>query len=95
VKWAAHVARTGSLESVKIVFRGPEDKRPIAGTRRRWENNIKMYVMEIGSAYDLSLYETLFTQVQWLISYLQEENYEFKLSTALHVHVSGFQQKFP
>jgi len=32
----------------KILVRNPERKRPFEIHRRRWENNIKMYLEEIG-----------------------------------------------
>jgi hypothetical protein len=32
----------------KVLVRKPEGKRPLGRRRRRWEDNIKMYVREIG-----------------------------------------------
>jgi hypothetical protein len=47
--WAGHVARMGEGRSVYRVLVGrPEDKRPLGRPRRRWEDNIKMDLREIG-----------------------------------------------
>jgi len=45
MRWAGHVARRGEKRSVNKVLMGePEGKRPLWRPRRRWENNIKMYL---------------------------------------------------
>jgi hypothetical protein len=45
------------------VYRGlvesPEEKAPLAGPRRRWENNIKMNFQEVG-------WEGIWTRLIWL-----------------------------
>ena len=47
--WAGHVTRMGKIRGVHTVLRGePEGKRPLGRPRRRWENNIKMYLHEVG-----------------------------------------------
>jgi hypothetical protein len=49
IRWAGHVARTGEGRSVYRVLVGrPEGKRPLGRPRRRWEDNIKMDLREIG-----------------------------------------------
>jgi hypothetical protein len=49
MRWAGHVARTGEGRGVYRVLVGrPEGKRPLERPRRRWENNIKMDLGEIG-----------------------------------------------
>ena len=46
---AGHVARMGEDRSVQRLLVGkPEGKRPLARPRRRWEDNIKMYLQEVG-----------------------------------------------
>jgi hypothetical protein len=47
--WARHVARMGEGRGVyrALVVR-PEGKRPVGKHRRRWEDNIKLDLMEIG-----------------------------------------------
>jgi hypothetical protein len=49
VRWAGHVARMEEGRGVYRVLVGrPEGKRPLGRRRRRWEDNIKLYLMEIG-----------------------------------------------
>jgi hypothetical protein len=43
MRWAGHVARMGDRRGVYRVLVGKiERRRPLGGTRRRWEYNIKM-----------------------------------------------------
>jgi hypothetical protein len=45
MRWAGHVARMGEERGVHRVLVGkPEGMRPLGRSRRRWEDNIKMYV---------------------------------------------------
>jgi hypothetical protein len=45
MRWAGRVARIGEGRGVYRVLVGrPESKRPLGRPRRRWENNIKMYL---------------------------------------------------
>jgi hypothetical protein len=47
--WAGHVARMGEGGSVYSVLVGkPECRRPLGIPRRRWEDNIKMDLREVG-----------------------------------------------
>jgi hypothetical protein len=49
VKWAGHMARMGEERGVHWVLVGKrEGKRPLGGPRRRWEDNIKMNLLEVG-----------------------------------------------
>jgi hypothetical protein len=49
MRWAEHVARVGERRCVfKVLVRKPEGKRPLGRLRRRWENNIKMDLQEVG-----------------------------------------------
>jgi hypothetical protein len=49
MRWAGHVARMEEGRSVYRVLVGrPEGKRPLGRPRRRWEDNIKMDLKEIG-----------------------------------------------
>ena len=44
-----HVARMEEGRGVhKVLFGKPEGKRPLGRPRRRWEENIKMDVQEVG-----------------------------------------------
>jgi hypothetical protein len=49
VRWAGHVVRMGEDRVVHRVLVGkPEGKRPLGRPRRRWEENIKMNLQEVG-----------------------------------------------
>ena len=49
MRWAGHVARMGEDRGVHRVLVGkPEEKMPLGRPRRRWEDNIKMYLQEVG-----------------------------------------------
>ena len=49
VRWAGHVARMGEDRGVHRVLVGkPQGKRPLGRLRRRWEDNIKMDLQEVG-----------------------------------------------
>ena len=49
IRWAGHVARMGERSGVRRVLVGrPESKRPLGRPRRRWNNNIKMDLQEVG-----------------------------------------------
>ena len=49
MRWAGHVARMGEDRGVHRVLSGkPEGKRPLGRLRRRWKDNIKMELQEVG-----------------------------------------------
>jgi len=49
MRWAGFVARMGQGRGVYRVLVGkPEGKRPLGRPRRRWEDNIKMDLQEVG-----------------------------------------------
>ncbi|KAJ4433757.1 hypothetical protein ANN_16069 [Periplaneta americana] len=49
LRWAGHVARMGESRNPYRVLAGrPEGKRPLGRPRRRWEDNIKMDLREVG-----------------------------------------------
>ena len=49
MRWAGHGARMGERRGVCRVLVGkPEGKRPLGILRRRWEDNIKMDLQEVG-----------------------------------------------
>ena len=52
MRWAGHVAHMGEDRGVHRVFVGkPEGKRPLGRPRRRWEDNIKMDLQEVGGGH--------------------------------------------
>jgi hypothetical protein len=49
MRWAGHVARTGAKRiACKILVGKPEENRPLGRPRRRWVQNIKIYLRKIG-----------------------------------------------
>jgi hypothetical protein len=49
MRWAGHVAQMGEKRNVyRLLVGKPEGKRPLGRQRRRWMNNIKMDLLEIG-----------------------------------------------
>jgi hypothetical protein len=49
MKWAGHVVRMGEKRNAyRLLVRKPEGKRPLGRPRRRWIDNIKMYLLELG-----------------------------------------------
>jgi hypothetical protein len=49
MRWAGHVARMGVVRGAYSILIGkPEGRRPLGRPRRRWEDNIKMDLREIG-----------------------------------------------
>jgi len=49
IRWAGHVARMGEGRGVHRFLVGkPEGKRPLGRPRRRWEDNIKKDLQEVG-----------------------------------------------
>ena len=49
LRWADHVVRIVEFRSAfKILIRKPTGKKPLGRPRRRWEDNIRMNLKEIG-----------------------------------------------
>jgi hypothetical protein len=49
MRWAGHVARMGEGKGAyRILVGRPEGRRPLGRPRRRWEDNIKMDLQEVG-----------------------------------------------
>jgi hypothetical protein len=49
MRWAGHVARSGEKRNAyRILVGKPEGNRPLGRPRRRWVDNIKMYLREMG-----------------------------------------------
>ena len=50
--WAGHVARMGEESGVYGVLLGkPEGRKPLGRPRRRWVDNIRMDLQEVGCGY--------------------------------------------
>jgi hypothetical protein len=49
MRWVGHVARIGEKRNVYGILAGkPERKRPLGRPKRRWVDNIKIDLREIG-----------------------------------------------
>jgi hypothetical protein len=49
MRWVGHVASMGEGRGVyRVLVGSPEGKRPLGRPRRRWEDNIKVDLREIG-----------------------------------------------
>jgi hypothetical protein len=48
MRWAWNVAHTGEGNGYRILVGIPEGKRPLGRPRRKWEDNIKVDLREIG-----------------------------------------------
>ena len=72
IRWAEHVARMGERKGAYRVLMGkPEGQRPLGRPKRRWSDNIKMDLQEVGCgsmdwielAQDRDRWRTLLTAV--------------------------------
>ena len=60
MRWAGHVVRMVKDRGVYRVLVGkPEGKRPLGRPRRRWEDNIKMDLQEVGGGQDRDRWRSL------------------------------------
>ena len=51
-RWAGHVARMGEERGAyKVLVGKPEGKRPLGRPRRRWVDNVRMDLQEVGCGY--------------------------------------------
>jgi hypothetical protein len=54
LRWAGHVARMGERRGAyRALAWKPEGRRPLGRPRRRWEDNIKMDLREVGWGHGL------------------------------------------
>jgi hypothetical protein len=54
MRWAGHVARMGEKRGAcRILVGRPEGRRPLGRPRRRWEDNIKTDLQEVGWGMNL------------------------------------------
>jgi hypothetical protein len=66
-RWEGHVARMREGRGIYRVLVGrPECKRPLGRPRRRWEDNIKMDLREIG-IYGANWIQLAQDRVQWWV----------------------------
>jgi len=59
MRWAGHVARMGDERAMyRFLVGEPEGRRPLGRPRRRWEDNIKIDLQEVGCG--------VWTRLSWL-----------------------------
>ena len=52
MRWAGHVARMGEERGgYRVLVGKPEGKRPLGRPRRRWVDNIRMALQEVGCGH--------------------------------------------
>jgi len=52
MRWAGHVARMGEESGLyRVLVKKPEGRRPLGRPRRRWADNIRMDIQEVGCVY--------------------------------------------
>jgi len=52
MRWVGHVARMGEERGVyRVLVEKPEGRRPMGRPRRRWVDNIRMDLQEVGCGY--------------------------------------------
>ncbi|KAJ4440168.1 hypothetical protein ANN_08306 [Periplaneta americana] len=79
LRWAGHVARMGESRNAYSVLVGrPEEKRPLGRPRRRWENNIKMDLREVG--YDDRDWINLVQAIPFYVFPKGSDYHNFKLT---------------
>jgi hypothetical protein len=53
VRWAGHVARMGEKRiAYRLLVGKPEGRRPLGRSRRRWLDNIRMDLVDVGWSDD-------------------------------------------
>jgi hypothetical protein len=75
MRWAGHVARMGEYRGVHRVLVGkPEGKRQLRRPRRRWKDNIKMDLQEVGGG-----------RVDWMELARDRERWRSLVGTVRHL----------
>jgi hypothetical protein len=77
MRWAGHVARMGDKRNAyRILVGKPEGKRPLGRSRRRWVDNIKMDLREIG-----------WVGVDWIDMAQDRDHWRALVNTVLNLRV--------
>jgi hypothetical protein len=77
MRWAGHVARMGDVKGAyNILVERPGGRRPLGRTRRRWEDNIKMDLREIG-----------FGDVDWIHWAQDRDRWRAVVNTVMNLRV--------
>jgi hypothetical protein len=77
LRWAGHVARMGEVRNAyNILVRKPEGRRPLGRPRRRWEDDIKIDLREIG-----------FGDVDWIHLAQDRDRWRALVNTVMNLRV--------
>jgi hypothetical protein len=77
MRWAGHVARMGAVRGAYNILVGrPEGRRPLGRPRRRWEDNIKMDLGEMG-----------FGDVDWIRMAQDRDRWRALVNTVMNLRV--------
>jgi hypothetical protein len=77
MRWAGHVALMGEKRNLyRILVGNPEGKRPLGRPRRRWVDNIKMDLREVG-----------FCVINWIDLALDRDQWRALVNTVMNLHV--------
>ena len=77
MRWTGHVARMGKSRGVyRFLVGKPEGKRPLGRPRRRWDDNIKMDLQEVGCG-----------GVDWIELAVDRERCRARVNAILHLRV--------
>jgi hypothetical protein len=77
MRWAGHVARMGATRNAYgILVRKPEGNRPLGRPRRRWVDNIKIDLREIGRG-----------GVDWVNQAQDRDQWRSLVNTAMNLRV--------
>jgi hypothetical protein len=77
MRWAGHVARMGEKRNAyRILVGKPEGKRPLGRPRRRWVDNIKMVIRDLG-----------WDGVDWIYMAQDRDQWRALVNTVLNLRV--------
>jgi hypothetical protein len=76
MRWAGYVARMGEVRGAYIFVGRPEGRRPLGRPRRRWEDNIKMDLREIGVG-----------DVDWILLARDRDKWRTVVNTVMNLRV--------
>jgi hypothetical protein len=77
MRWVGHVACMGEVRGAyKILVGRPEGRRPLGRPRRRWEDNIKMNLREVG-----------FGDVDWIDLAQDKDRWRALVNTVMNLRV--------
>ena len=78
MRWAGHVAHMGERRGVyRVLVEKPEGRRPLGRPKRRWVDNIRMYLQEVGCGY-----------MDWIVLAQDRDRWRTLVSAVMNLRVS-------